>query len=386
MAKARKGSSIQKTISILAYGEKGTWKSSLGCEALALKRHDGKPMRVLIIDSEFGGVDSALDMKAERFGFDPDNAWVVYTESYSEILSLLDKVKNRECFYTYDDDGKETEDVVLDADGEEFHPDFIVLDGTTVIYNASSIAKVKFSERRAKVKAKLADKSAEETLVAVQGADLEFKDYKKLNVEMSQELILKLISTGVHHYITARETDEKQKVTVVDAITGKNKTENVPTGRKIPEGFKDMEYNVGTVMRLFVNEFGNVNAEIINKDRTGVYEPNSIIEEPTLLAYQQIIDGNKGKKKVDVNPTFKESIDKEFEKELENNNISVNKNNENDMSPEDYYNEIKSILSSMQPSKKKLVGGKLKDKGYPMKYTEMTDIEQLKDYLTILKS
>lgn len=386
MAKARKGSSIQKTISILAYGEKGTWKSSLGCEALALKRHDGKPMRVLIIDSEFGGVDSALDMKAERFGFDPDNAWVVYTESYSEILSLLDKVKNRECFYTYDDDGKETEDVVLDADGEEFHPDFIVLDGTTVIYNASSIAKVKFSERRAKVKAKLADKSAEETLVAVQGADLEFKDYKKLNVEMSQELILKLISTGVHHYITARETDEKQKVTVVDAITGKNKTENVPTGRKIPEGFKDMEYNVGTVMRLFVNEFGNVNAEIINKDRTGVYEPNSIIEEPTLLAYQQIIDGNKGKKKVDVNPTFKESIDKEFEKELENNNISVNKNNGNDMSPEDYYNEIKSILSSMQPSKKKLVGGKLKDKGYPMKYTEMTDIEQLKDYLTILKS
>lgn len=386
MAKARKGSSIQKTISILAYGEKGTWKSSLGCEALALKRHDGKPMRVLIIDSEFGGVDSALDMKAERFGFDPDNAWVVYTESYSEILSLLDKVKNRECFYTYDDDGKETEDVVLDADGEEFHPDFIVLDGTTVIYNASSIAKVKFSERRAKVKAKLADKSAEETLVAVQGADLEFKDYKKLNVEMSQELILKLISTGVHHYITARETDEKQKVTVVDAITGKNKTENVPTGRKIPEGFKDMEYNVGTVMRLFVNEFGNVNAEIINKDRTGVYEPNSIIEEPTLLAYQQIIDGNKGKKKVDVNPTFKESIDKEFEKELEDNNISVNKNNENDMSPEDYYNEIKSILSSMQPSKKKLVGGKLKDKGYPMKYTEMTDIEQLKDYLTILKS
>ena len=386
MAKARKGSSIQKTISILAYGEKGTWKSSLGCEALALKRHDGKPMRVLIIDSEFGGVDSALEMKAEKYGFDPDNAWVVYTESYSEILGLLDKVKSKECFYTYDDDGNETEEVVLDADGEEFHPDFIVLDGTTVVYNASSIAKVKFSERRARVKAKLSEKSAEETLVAVQGADLEFKDYKKLNVEMSQELILKLISTGVHHYITARETDEKEKTKVLDPITNKYKTENVPTGRKIPEGFKDMEYNAGTVMRLFVNEFGNVNAEIINKDRTGVYEPNSIIEEPTLLAYQQIIDGNKGKKKVDVNPTFKESIDKEFEKELEDNNISVNKNNENDMSPEDYHNEIKSILSSMQPSKKKLVGGKLKDKGYPMKYTEMTDIEQLKDYLTILKS
>ena len=386
MAKARKGSSIQKTISILAYGEKGTWKSSIGCEALALKRHDGKPMRVLIIDSEFGGVDSALEMKAEKYGFDPDNAWVVYTESYSEILSLLDKVKNKECFYTYDDEGNETEEVVLDADGEEFHPDFIVLDGTTVIYNASSIAKVKFSERRAKVKAKLADKSAEETLVAVQGADLEFKDYKKLNVEMSQELILKLISTGVHHYITARETDEKQKITVLDPITGKNKTENVPTGRKIPEGFKDMEYNVGTVMRLFVNEFGQVNAEIINKDRTGVFEPNSIIEEPTLLAYQSIIDGNKGKKKVDVNPTFKEAIDKEFENELKENNISTNNMNSEGMSATDYHNEIKAILSKMQPSKKKLVGAKLKEKGYSPKYNEMNDIEQLKEYLSILKA
>lgn len=384
MAKARKGSSIQKTISILAYGEKGTWKSSLGCEALALKRHDGKPMRVLIIDSEFGGVDSALESKAKQYGFDPDNAWVVYTESYSEILGLLDKVKNKEPFYTYDDEGNETEEVVLDADGEEFHPDFIFFDGTTVVYNASSIAKVKFSEKRAKVKAKLQDKSAEETLVAVQGADLEFKDYKKLNVEMSQELILKLISTGVHHYITARETDEKQKVKVVDTITGKEKTENVPTGKKIPEGFKDMEYNVGTVMRLFINEFGQVNAEIINKDRTGVFEPNSIIEEPTLIAYQQIIDGNKGKKKVEVNPTFKEAIDKEYEKELEENNIST-KEGENELTVEGYHAEIKSTLQGLSPQKKKIVAGELKKNGFSPKYAEIRDIEKLKKYLNIVR-
>lgn len=384
MAKARKGSSIQKTISILAYGEKGTWKSSLGCEALALKRHDGKPMRVLIIDSEFGGVDSALESKAKQYGFDPDNAWVVYTESYSEILGLLDKVKNKEPFYTYDDEGNETEEVVLDADGEEFHPDFIFFDGTTVVYNASSIAKVKFSEKRAKVKAKLQDKSAEETLVAVQGADLEFKDYKKLNVEMSQELILKLISTGVHHYITARETDEKQKVKVIDTITGKEKTENIPTGKKIPEGFKDMEYNVGTVMRLFVNEFGQVNAEIINKDRTGVFEPNSIIEEPTLTAYQQIIDGNKGKRKVEVNPTFKEAIDKEYEKELKENNIS-SKEGENDLTIEGYHAEIKSILQGLSSQKKKIVASELKKNGFSPKYVEITDIEKLKKYLNIVR-
>lgn len=385
MAKGRKGNSVQKTISILTYGDKGTWKSSIGTEAIALKRSNGEPMRVLIIDAEFGGVDAALERTAEKYGVNPENAYIVYTESYSEILELLDKVKKNESFYEYDDEGQETEEVILDSEGNEFHPDFIVIDGTTVVYNASSIAKVKFSEKRAKVKSKLADKTAEETLVAVQGADLEFKDYKKLNTEMSQELILKIISTGKHHYITARETDEKAKQLVTDPITGKQKTENVPTGNKIPEGFKAMEYNVGTVIRLFVDEFGQVKGQVVNKDRNGIYEPNSIIEEPSLIPYQAVIDGNRGKAKIMVEPTFKESIDKEYEKELEENNISKEEGT-NELTVEGYHTEIKNILSTMQATKKRTIAPKLKEKGYGTKYTELTNINDLKEYLAILKA
>lgn len=384
MAKSRKGNSVQKTLGILAYGEQGTWKSSLGCEALALKKADGTPMKVLIIDSEFGGVDSALDFKASKYGFNPENAYIVYTESYTEILSLLDKVKNKEQFFYYDDNGTESEEVVLDSEGKEFHPDFIFLDGTTVVYNASSIAKVKFSEKRARVKAKIADKNAEETLVAVQGADLEFKDYKKLNTEMSQELILKLISTGVHYYVTARETDEKKKVTVFDPVTNKNKTENVPTGNKIPDGFKGMEYNVGTVLRLFINEMGEVNAQVMNKDRTMVYEPNSIIEEPTLLAWQSVIDGNKGKSKVEMNPTFDKAIEKEYEKELEENNISK-EDKVDELTVTGYHDLIKKTLISLNPTKKKTVATKIKSANLPMKYEEIQDIEELKKYMSLLK-
>lgn len=384
MAKSRKGGAIQRTISMLTFGDKGTWKSSLGMEAGALKRPDGKDMRVLVIDSEFGGVDTALDRKAAQFGFNPDNTYIIYTESYSEILGLLDKCKKKEPFYTYDDEGEETDEIVLDADGEEFRPDFIVLDGTTVIYNASSIAKVKFSEKRAKVKSKLADKNAEETLVAVQGADLEFKDYKKLNTEMSQELILKLISTGLHHYVTARETDEKHKIQVLDPTTNKMKTENVPTGTKIPEGFKGMEYNVGTVIRLYVNEFGQVNGQVVNKDRTEVHSPSSIIEEPTLLAWQSVITGNKGKERVAMNPSFSESIDKEYKKELEENNISK-EDKVDELTAEGYHALIKETLAKMIPSKKTTLAGKLKAKGFTPKYGELTDIEKLKEYVSLLK-
>lgn len=377
--KARKAGAIQKTLSILAYGEQGTWKSSIGMEAIALKRPDGKPMRVLVIDSEFGGVDEALESKAEKHGVDLNNTYVIYTESYTEIMSILDKVAKKEDFYEYDEEGNETDDVVLDADGKPFRADFIVLDGTTVIYNASAIALTKFSEKRAKVKAKAQQKTAEETLVAVQGAGLELKDYNKLNKERSQELILKLISTGVHHYVTARETDEKMSVKTDDG-----RIQSVPTGKKIPDGFKGMTYNVGTVLRLFINEMGEVNAFVDNKDRTRRFEQNTIIEEPSLLMWQSVIDKNAGRDKVEMTPTFSTSIDKEFERELKESKITNDESENKELTPQQYHEVIKETLQAMTPQKKKTVAPLIKSAELPMKYEDLTDVEKLKKYLEII--
>ncbi|WP_195618715.1 hypothetical protein [Clostridium paraputrificum] len=379
MAKGRKGGNIQKTLSFLVYGEQGTWKSSVGAEAIGLKRPDGKPMRVLVIDAEFGGMDSALERKAEELGVSLDNTYIIYTESYSEIMQLLDKAKDKEPFYYYDEEGNETEEMVLDEEGNQFIPDFILVDGSTVIYNASSIALTRFSEKRAKVKAKAQNKTAEETLVAVQGAGLELKDYNKLNKERSQEFILKLISTGLHHYVTARETDEKVSIKGDDG-----KVQSVTTGNKIPEGFKGMGYNVGTVIRFYINELGEVNGQIINKDRTGRYNQNEILEVPSLLDWQDVIDKNKGKEKVLVDPTFKESIDKEYEKELQENNISSSSSGE-ELTAEGYHALIKETLTKLPSAKKKTLSPKIKEAGLPMKYQELTDITKLKKYVQILE-
>lgn len=377
--KSRKGGNIQKTLSILAYGEQGTWKSSIGMEAIALKRPDGKPMRVLVIDSEFGGVDEALESKAEQFGVDLDNTYVIYTESYTEIMDILDKVAKKEDFYYFDEEGEETDEVVLDAEGNPFRADFIILDGTTVVYNASAIALTKFSEKRAKVKAKAQQKGAEETLVAVQGAGLELKDYNKLNKERSQELILKLIATGVHHYVTAREVDEKTSVRTEDG-----KIQSVPTGKKIPDGFKGMTYNVGTVIRLFINEMGDVNAFIDNKDRTRTFEQNTIIEEPSLLLWQGVIDKNAGKKKVEMTPTFANAIDKEFERELKENKITNNESPTEELTATQYHEAIKEKLNELPADKKKTLKSALAKVGLPLKYQDLTDIEKLKEYIQII--
>jgi hypothetical protein len=98
--------------------------------------------------------------------------------------------------------------------------------------------------------------------------------------------------------------------------------------------------------------------------------------------WQSVIDGNKGKDKVEMNPSsFRESIEKEYNKELEDSNLS----NENDeMSIEDYNSLIKENLASMAKEKKQLVGNKVKTAGLPMKYETLTDIEKLKKYVQII--
>ena len=380
MAVGRKGTKISKTLSMLVFGEQGCRKSSFSAEAIALKKPDGTPMKVLVIDSEFGGIDEALEMKAEQYGIDLENVYVVYSESYTEIMDILDKVKNKETLYYYDEDGSESDEEVLDADGNPFMPDFIILDGSTVVYNASAIALTKFSEKRAKVKAKAKGLTAEETVVSVQGAGLELKDYNKLNKERSQELILKLISTGCHHIVTARETDEKQSVKTDDG-----KIQSIPTGRKIPDGFKGMQYNVGTVIRLYTNDLGEVEGFIDNKDRTRTFAPSTVIEEPTLLSWQGVIDKNADRKKMVLNPTFSSAIDKEFEREVKESKMdNVVDNNEAPLTVEQYHGLIKEAIDSLSPQEKKTVASKVKEAGLSIKYLDIKDLEQLKTFYSIV--
>ena len=61
MARARKGRSIKQKMGFLIYGKQGSGKSSLALEFAKMKREDGKPFRVLYLDSEAGSIDSYLD-------------------------------------------------------------------------------------------------------------------------------------------------------------------------------------------------------------------------------------------------------------------------------------------------------------------------------------
>lgn len=383
MAKARKASLTQSKLGMILYGEPFTGKSTLASQLAYFKRPDGKPFRVLYLDPESGSIDDYLSDLKES-GVNLDNIYIVYTQSLGEVRQYIAKVKNNEDFYELDDDGNETDDVVMDADGEPFRADAIVVDGTSILNLTTKQGLVEFSKKRNKVKADKDGLVGEARLVKVEGAGLELKDYQTINFK-GQDLILDLMASGVHYIATAREADEKHQVKLPDGTTN-----SVVTGRKIPDGFKGMDYNAKTVARTFRDENGTVCLHVV-KDRTHVHKDNEIVEDPTLLDWQVVID------KTASNPKFvlKNDLTKatEVEQDIYKKEIlgevgkPVEINDTESVATEDLETLKKEILmkkNSLPANKKAALKGKLEENGLPTAFKNVTDIDVLKKVLAVM--
>jgi hypothetical protein len=385
MAKARKASVTQSKLGMILYGEQFTGKSTMAMQLAYFKRPDGKPFRVLYLDPETGSIDDYLgDLEAN--GVNLENIYIVYTQSLGEVRQYIAKVKNGEDFYELDDDGDETDNVVLDADGEPFRADAIVVDGTTILNLTTKQGLVEFSKKRNKVKADKDGLVGDARLVKIEGAGMELKDYQTINFK-GQDLILDLMASGVHYIVTARETDEKETIKQSDGSTM-----SVVTGRKIPDGFKGMTYNVKTEIRMYRNEEGTVCAHV-KKDRTHTHEDNSIIEDPTLLDWQSVIDKTADKKAFVVKNDLTKAVDVEqdiYSKEIlgkvgdpDNSETTSTSDNGNNTDIEAIKKEIIAKRNALPPTEKKVMKEKLEAAGLPTVYKNVTDIEILNKVLAM---
>lgn len=392
MARSRKASSAQKKLSMICFGEQFTGKSTFASQFAYMHNEDGTPMRVLFIDCESGSIDDYLDTMEDN-GVDLDNILIYYTQSLGEVLDLVNKVTNNEDFYMFDEDGEETDEVALDADGKPFRADCIVIDGVSVLYTAAQQGLLEFSKKRARVRADGNGLVGEERLVAIEGSSMEQRDWGSLKYKGSN-LCLSLLGTGVHHIITCREDDEK-----IQVKTSEGKTTSVPTGRKIPMGFKgDLEYNMKTVIRFYRDDDDNVVADV-RKDRSGVH-PREQIVDPSLLDWQSVIDGNKGKDKF----VLKNSLDTAVETEQEIYSAEVMSNATKSMSKsdmekskaaakstsavsyQDIINQINPITKAMSPTEVQEMKKKLTDAGLPTNYKKVTDAAVLQQILDIVSA
>lgn len=381
MAKARRASVTQSKLGMILYGEQFTGKSTMAMQLAYFKRPDGKPFRVLYIDPETGSIDDYLpDLEAN--GVNLDNIYIVYTQSLGEVRQYIAKVKNNEDFYELDEDGEETTDVVLDADGEPFRADAIVVDGTSILNLTTKQGLIEFSKKRNKVKADKDGLVGEARLVKVEGSGLELKDYQVINFK-GQDLILDLMASGVHYIATARETDEKVTVKQPDG-----NTTSVVTGRKQPDGFKGMSYNAKTVIRMFRNEDGIVCGHV-EKDRTHVHEDNVILEDPTLVDWQAVIDKTADKKQFVVKNDLTKAVDIEqdiYSKEIlgKSTESTVTSSTTADDSASDIEAMKKEIVAkrnALSPVDKKNMKEKLESAGLPTSYKNVTDTAILQQVL-----
>lgn len=387
MATGRGGNRIKTRLGFCVYGDYGTWKSSFALESMKLVNENGKPFRVLYIDPENGSIDTYLDDYVDQ-GYDLRNIYIVYTQSLTEVEEFINKAKNNEDFYEFDEEGNETDEVYLDADGQPFRPDMIVVDGVTLLYTAKQQSMVEFSKKRATVRAKKNELTGMEKEVAIEGAGMELKDFNALKFD-GQNLILDLLACGKHFIVTAREKAE------TDSFKDKDGSiKSMRTGRYIIDGFKDVGFNCKTVLRMFKDTDGIVKALVDNKDRTLVHRQNEIIVEPSILDWQSVITKNKDKKDFVVQNNMDSAIEKElkevekknakFDSEYEDNKSALSGTADGPKTVAEYQEAIKTAITNLTHVEKSKKQTAIVEAGLPKAYQKITDIDTLKKYYEIV--
>lgn len=379
MAIARSGSTIKPKLNMLFYGEPGVGKSTMALQLAHFKREDGTPFRLLVLDAESGGCEECL-AELEENGIDLRNIYIVYSQSQKEIKEYIAKVRDHEPFYELDEDGNESDIVVKDAYGEDFYPDALVLDGTSVLKLVSSQSLLDLSRKRNKIKAEKSGATAEEKFVAVSNANLELKDYSQLNYS-GQDLVLSLMACGVHVIITAREKDETISVKGDDG-----KVTSVATGKKVYDSFKGMDYNTKTLVRLYRDDLGQVCAEVI-KDRTRVYSAGEVIENPSLLAWESVIQKGKGKADFTLRNDLDKAIDTDqaiFEKQMMGSNAEPEDKPAVTGSVDSLRATIKSTVAKLDNEGKQEMKKKLTEANLPTNFAKVTDVNILQQILKIV--
>lgn len=389
--RSRKATTVKKKINMLLYGESFCGKSTFASQAVYLRNEDGSPMKILYIDAESGSIDNYID-EMEQNGVNLDNILLIYTQSLGEVLDCIKKVKDNEDFYEIDEEGQETDIVVTDAEGRPFRADMIIVDGVTVLHTAAQQGLLEFSKKRARVRADNKGLVGDEKLIAIEGSSLETRDWGAISYK-GASLCLSLLGTGKHSIVTCRE-----KMETVTEKNNRGETISVPTGRKIPAGFKDLQYNMHTVIRFYRNDDDEVCA-FVQKDRTGVH-PNEELNDPTILDWQQIIDSSAGKANFVLNNDLDEAVSTEQEiysaEVMSNATKSMSKSDMEkarvadvtpDTSAEDVAAlkaEIKAAINKLSPVEKKEMQGKLTAAGLPTAYTKENSTETLAKILSIV--
>ena len=380
MAQAHKGGKLNHKINAYIMGDFFSGKTTLGLQLAKLHDENGEPIRLLVIDCESNGVSFALD-ELEEDGVDLDNVYTVWTQSLAEVTHYIEQVANGKPLHELGPDGEELDEYVLDAKGRPFVPTAIFLDGATILKMTCQQSLLNLSRKRARVRATRDGLTGEAKAVAIDGAGLEYKDYNSLNFS-GQELILDLTGSNVHWIISAREKKETKSVKVGGQI------QSIETGKIVSDAFKGAEFNASTVLRLFRDEDDpdTVKMQVL-KDRSKTWAVGQIVENPSILDMQPMIDKHSGKDIV-IKNTMDQAVETEMKIYQEKAGITEAENEE-DSSPtldiETLRKDVKKYHSKMNPEQRKQFSDKIKAEGLPTSLGKIEDVNDMSKVVVIAK-
>jgi hypothetical protein len=199
------------------------------------------------------------------------------------------------------------------------------------------------------------------------------------------------MAIGINVVLTAREKDE-----TVQKMDKNGQQVSVSTGKKVHDSFKGIDYNVKTILHMYQDsETGQICAEVV-KDRTKVHKAGDIIEDPTLLDWQTIIDRNSDRKEFVLKNDLDKAVETEqkmYEKEamelhnsLKGNTITPDtSNNEKTSNIEEMKTDIRAKVNALPPVKKKEMKEKLERAGLPTVFKNVTDAAVLQKVLDMFK-
>ena len=376
----RSAFSVRKKIRMLIYGEQFTGKSTFASQFAYFKRDDGTDFRVLYIDTEGGSMDNIIDDLRSN-GVKEQNFLIASTQSLAEVLDYIKKITDNEDFLD------ENDEVILDSYGDPFRVDALVIDSATILNIVARQGLAEFSKRRAKVKAEAAGLVGDAKAVKVEGAGMELKDYNTLNYK-GQSLILDLNASGVNYIVTCREKNETESVK-----DDKGKISSIPTGRKIPDGFKGQEYNVDTEIRLFRSpDDDSIVMAYFVKDRTKLHGSCETVENPSLLEYREILDKSAANKEYIIKNGLNDAVKTEMELTMRDLGIEDSEPEKPADAPK-ADNDVdtlrakarKLITDCSSPVKKAAAQKAVKDAGLPTALTKITDAAVMAQVLAIME-
>lgn len=380
MAFMRSGSKVQSKINAIIYGQQWAGKSTYAAGMAKLKRPDGKPYRVLICDCEMGSADEVVSKLADE-GIQEDNILLIYSQSLEEINHYISLAAKKEDIPMLGENGEETDQIVLDADGEPFHPDALVIDGSSVVKMACQQSLLNLSRKRAKVRANKNGLTGDERQVAVEGASLEMKDWGNLSYS-GQSLVLNLCASGLDWIVTCREKEKK------DTRVINGQTQSISTGVFEPDSFSGIMYNCKTVMRFWRDpENPDTVMMTVEKDRTGTYATGQTIENPQVTDFQPLISNKIGKEFTPRN-TMEQAVEIETKMYQKQAGI-VDDEEPTSSSPtldiESLRKEVKKYHSKMNPEQRKQFSDRIKAEGLPTSLGKIEGINEMSRVVDIAK-